>query len=357
MSDRLLVGTRKGLFQLTRRNGGWTIGALSFLGDAVSMQLADPRDGTLYAALALGHFGVKLRRSSDGGKSWEEVAAPAYAKSVDGTDGPSVSLIWELAIGRDGTLWAGTIPGGLFRSTDRGASWTLIESLWNAPERKAWTGSGGYTDPGMHSICVDPQDPRRVAIAVSTAGVWLSDDAGATWRVMAAGMHAEYVPPDKRLDPIEQDVHRLVQAPSRPEVMWAQHHNGVFRSTDRAASWTEVTAIAPSKFGFGVVVHPREPDTAWFVPAVKDETRVPVDAALVVARTRDGGRSFDVLRDGLPQSHAYDLIYRHGLAIDDSGDRLAIGSTTGNLWLSENGGDSWRLIAGNLPPIACVRFS
>jgi hypothetical protein len=153
-----------------------------------------------------------------------------------------------------------------------------------------------------------------------------------------------------------QDVHRLVQCPAAPDTMWVQHHNGVFRSTDAARSWQEVTTIRPAKFGFAVAAHPTDPDTAWFVPGVKDECRIPVDARLVVARTRDAARSFDVLTDGLPQSHAYDLVYRHGLAVDDTGRCLAMGSTTGHLFVSENAGDSWTLVEGNLPPINCVRF-
>jgi hypothetical protein len=169
-------------------------------------------------------------------------------------------------------------------------------------------------------------------------------------------MHAEYFPPPRNHAPEVQDIHRLVQCAAAPDTMWVQHHNGVFRSTDGARSWREVISIRPAKFGFAVAVHPHDPDTAWFVPGVKDECRVPVDARLVVARTRDGARSFDVLTEGLPQSHAYDLIYRHALAVDDTGTRLAMGSTTGHLWLSENGGDTWTLVAGHLPPISCVRF-
>jgi hypothetical protein len=130
----------------------------------------------------------------------------------------------------------------------------------------------------------------------------------------------------------------------------------VFRSTDGARSWQEVTTIRPSKFGFAVAVHPKDPDTAWFVPGIKDERRIPVDAKLVVARTRDGARTFDVLSRGLPQTHAYDLVFRHSLDVDDTGERLAMGSTTGHFWVTENGGDSWTLVAGNLPPINCVRF-
>jgi hypothetical protein len=135
-----------------------------------------------------------------------------------------------------------------------------------------------------------------------------------------------------------------------------QHHNGVFRSTNRAQNWQEITAIKPAKFGFALAVHPKNPDTAWFVPAIKDENRIPVGGALTVARTMDGGRSFTELRDGLPQKDAYDLVYRHGLAVDETGERLAMGSTTGHLWVSENAGDKWSLVGSNLPPIACVRF-
>ena len=193
-------------------------------------------------------------------------------------------------------------------------------------------------------------------MAVSTGGAWQTRDGGESWAIAAQGMYAEYMPPEQKFDQNVQDIHRLVQCSARPDAMWAQHHNGVFRSTDGAKSWQEVTAIQPAKFGFAVAVHPNNPDVAWFVPAVKDECRVPVDAKLVVARTRDGGRSFQVLRKGLPQEHAYDLVYRHGLDVDETGDRLAFGSTTGGLWFSEDQGESWRCLSTQLPPIHCVRF-
>jgi hypothetical protein len=151
-------------------------------------------------------------------------------------------------------------------------------------------------------------------------------------------------------------VHRVVQCPARPESLWAQHHNAVFRSTDGAASWQDVTNVLPSVFGFAVAVHPRDPDLAWFVPAVKDECRVPVDGRVVVARTRDGGRSFDVLRKGLPQEHAYDIVYRHAFDVDDTGDVLAFGSTTGSVWVSADQGDSWATLGEHLPPVYGVRF-
>jgi photosystem II stability/assembly factor-like uncharacterized protein len=205
-------------------------------------------------------------------------------------------------------------------------------------------------------VCVDPRDSSKVMVGVSVGGVWATEDDGETWEVRADGMFAEYMPPEARNDPNAQDPHRIVQCPASPEVLWCQHHNGVFRTTNGGRSWETIETVKPSVFGFGVAVHPRDPDTAWFVPAVKDECRIPVDGQMVAARTRDGGKSFEVLREGLPQEHAYDLVYRHAFDIDESGDRLAMGSTTGSLWISEDQGNSWRRTSTHLPPVYSVRF-
>jgi hypothetical protein len=366
MSDQLLVSTRKGLFVVERGNDAWRIARTAFLGDNVALTLADTRDGSWYAALDLGHFGAKLQRSTDQGRTWSECAVPAYGADdevVMGDGKPSqpatLKLIWSLEAGgaaEPGRLWAGTIPGGLFRSDDFGASWQLVRGLWDMPERKGWFG-GGYDMPGIHSICVDPRDSRCVRIAISTGGVCRSDDAGATWTQAAQGMFAAYMPEDRKFEPGVQDVHRMVQCRAAPDAFWAQHHNGVFRSTSGGSDWEEVANVQPSVFGFAVAVHPRDPDTAWFVPATRDECRIPVNGEVVVARTRDGGKHFDVLRDGLPQRDAYDLVYRHALAIDASGGRLAFGSTTGGLWISEDQGDRWQALPARLPMVHAVAFA
>lgn len=370
MKDRLLVATRKGLFILRRETAGWRLAAPHFIGEPVSMALADPRDDTLYAALNLGHFGVKLWRSGDGGAEWAPCAVPVYPPRPE-TDAPppaagpdqppdapwSLQQIWSLEAGGSdeaGVLWAGTIPGGLFRSDDGGDSWTLNRPLWDRPERRQWFG-GGYDYPGIHSICVDPRDSRHVTVAISCGGVWQTGDGGERWACTTRGMHADYMPPERRDDPVIQDPHRLVQCAGRPEAMWVQHHNGIFRSADGGRQWEDV-AVRPSGFGFAVAAHPLRPDTAWFVPAVKDECRVPVDGRLVVVRCDDGGARHEVLSEGLPPAPAYDLVYRHGLAVDDSGEVLAMGSTTGGLWISENGGERWQCVSANLPPVYCVRF-
>jgi hypothetical protein len=360
MADRLHVGTRKGLFELERRNGGWDIVDVQFLGDPVSAVLAEA-GGKVTAALDLGHFGAKLwRRDPDA--AWRELAVPMFPpKPAEDADDPhpwSLGKIWTLVPGGvPGRLWAGTMPGGLFRSDDDGASWTLNDALWRMPERRQWMGVAGGEQPGISTLFIDPRDPADIRVGVSTAGVWASTDEGASWRIINRGMYNEYMPPDQREDPIAQDIHQLARCDAQPDVMWCQHHNGVFRSEDAGASWRELPAIRPSKFGFAVAAHPRDPDTAWFVPATKDERRIPVDGKIVVARTRDGGRSFEVLRRGLPQRHAYDLVWRHGLAVDATGERLAFGSTSGGLWVSEDGGDSWVTPDARLPPVSVVRFA
>ncbi len=360
MSDRLFIATRKGLFELRRRGAGqWDVARTAFLGSPVSMFLADPRDGMLYAALDLGHFGVKLHRSADGGANWAEVSTPSYAGvDADAADAPSLSLIWSLEPGgRDepGALWAGTIPGGLFRSEDKGDSWTLLRALWDDPLRSQWFG-GGYDKPGIHSISVDPRDSRRIAIAVSCGGVWETRDGGKSWRIGGGGLVATYMPPEQAGNQATQDPHRMVRCPAAPDSFWIQHHNGIFKSDTGVDGWSQILTVDPS-FGFAVAVHPEKPGTAWFVPAVKDEYRYPADGHLVVTRTSNGGASFETLSDGLPQDLAYDLIYRHALDVDGSGEHLAMGSTTGGLWFSEDGGDRWTQSPFRLPPIYAVRYS
>jgi photosystem II stability/assembly factor-like uncharacterized protein len=322
------------------------------------MLLADTRDGTLYAALDLGHFGVKLHRSEDGGGTWSEVAAPSYAGvDSDAAEPPSLKLLWTLETGgldEPGILWAGTIPGGLFRSEDRGESWSLNRPLWDDPLRSQWFG-GGYDKPGIHSILVDPRDSRRVAIAISCGGVWETRDGGASWRIGGRGIRADYMPPDQAENQANQDPHRMVRCRAVPDSLWIQHHNGIFRTQTGIEQWTQLPP-PHSRFGFAVAVHPERPDTAWFAPAVKDEFRYPADGSFVVTRTTDGGKTFETLSEGLPQVPSYDLVYRHGLEVDESGERLVMGSTTGGLWFSEDSGDRWTEAPARLPPIYAVRF-
>jgi photosystem II stability/assembly factor-like uncharacterized protein len=370
MNDTLYLGTRKGFFTLRLAPSGWAIETVSFLGVAVPMLLQDPRTGRLYAAVEHGHFGTKLHVSTDNGKNWEEIACPAYPPKPDDvpeTINPmsqepvpwSLKKIWALEPGgldQPGRLWCGTIPGGLFVSNDDGATWELVRSLWDHPARAGWFG-GGADWPGIHSICVDPRDSRHVIIGVSCAGVWETKDDGQTWNNIGEGLEADFMPPEQAGDPGIQDPHRIVSCPADPDTVWMQHHNGIFLSRDFGQHWKRLHEAQPSAFGFGVAVHPEKPDTAWFVPGVKDEMRVPVDGALCVMRTEDGGKSFQVLREGLPQEHAYHIVYRHALEVAGDGKTLAFGSTTGSVWTSNNGGESWTRLSADLPPVYCLRFA
>ncbi len=370
MSDRILIGTRKGLFSLERdAANSWSIDTADFLGDPVTISTYDPRSGYFYAALKHGHFGVKLHRSKTLGSGWEEIACPAYPPFPDGREPDrcpmrdieipwTLEQVWALVPGgsdQPGRLWCGTIPGGLFKSDDNGESWTIVDSMWNRPERLKWFG-GGYDFPGIHSICVNGKDSKQVMLGVSCGGVWRTEDDGESWSLEGKGLRAEFLPPEQAYDPVPQDVHFMAQCAEQPESLWIQHHNGIFRSTDGGRNFSEIKEAGPSVFGFAVAVHPQNPDTAWFAPAIKDELRIPKDGQFVITRTRDGGETFDVLRNGLPQEHAYDLVYRHGLAVDSTGDRLVFGSTTGSVWISENQGDDWHCVSNYLPPVYCISF-
>jgi hypothetical protein len=357
----LQVGTRKGLFTLRRGAAGWSLGHPAFPGEPVT-QVATDADGTWYAALRLGHFGVKLKRSTDAGASWHDVAAPAFPPKP--TEGPlkddatpwTVDLVWALEAA-GGRLWAGALPAGLFVSSDRGESWQLVESLWERPDRMQWFG-GGYDHAGIHSILVDPRDPDHVTLAVSCAGVWQTRDAGRSWTNTSDGFDAgPYMPPERRYDGNVQDVHRLSACAAQPDVIWAQHHGGIYRSTDGGLHWQDLGTPAPSAFGFVVAAHPTDPQRAWFVPAHSDQQRMPVDGRMVVNETVDGGASFRTHGDGLPPRDAYHLVYRHALACADDGRTLAMASTTGGLWVSEDAGASWDCVSRDLPPVAVVRFA
>jgi hypothetical protein len=358
----LHIATRKGLFVVQRNAGGWHVDSPHFPGEPVTQVLADPADGTWYAALRLGHFGVKLQRSTDRGEHWQEVAAPAFPPKPQ--EGPwkddktpwSVDLVWALEAG-GGRLWAGCMPAGLFSSTDRGDRWQLATSLWERPDRAEWFG-GGYDHAGIHSIVVDPRDPDHVTLAISCAGVWQTRDGGASWANTSEGMDAgAYMPAERRFDGNVQDVHRISACAARPDVLWAQHHGGIYRSGDGGTRWTPLPRPAPSDFGFVVVAHPQDPQRAWYAPAHSDAQRMPADGRMVVTETRDGGLSFVAHGEGLPARDAYHLVYRHGMDCTADGAVLALGSTTGGLWVSEDGGSRWQCLSRDLPPIAAVRFA
>ncbi len=358
----LLVASRKGLFVVRGHGTQWTIAAHHFAGDPVTQVLVDPRNGDWYAALRMGHFGVKLRKSSDQGAHWAEITAPAFpTKPTEGpfADDPTpwnVEMVWSLAAGsaaQPGTLWAGCMPAGLFKSEDGGLSWTLNTALWFEPRRLNWMG-GGNDYPGLHSLLVDPRNAQHITLAISCGGVWQTVDGGQSWSLTAEGMRADYMPAESAQDPNTQDPHRMVQCAAQPDVLWVQHHCGLYRSTNAGHSWQGIAAPAPSGFGFAVACDPVNPLRAWFVPAQADTHRYAVNGKMVVNRTDDGGASFKTFSDGLPHQHAYHLVYRHSLELAPDRQTLAMSSTTGGLWISPDAGEHWHCVSKDLPPVAAL---
>ena len=386
MSERILVGTRKGTFFVEKVNGRWRPRIAGHAGAGVNYVARDPNTGTLWAALGHGHWGAKLSRSTDDGKTWHDAPQVKYPPGTrylappiptEDPDAPpqKVSIkdatllkLWTLAFGQDGRIYVGTIPGGLFVSDDGGESFELNRPLWDHESRGGdvskdeglgfthWFGTPaaeGDFAPGIHSIVVDPRDPKRVLIAVSTAGVLETTDGGKTWHGRNKGMTMDYLPnPEADWG---HDPHLIVQCPGQPDHLWQQNHCGVFYSSDGAKTWKKVSNPAKGvHFGFPVAVDPKRGDTAWVVPGQSDQMRMAIDGGLFVARTQDGGKTWEDLREGLPQENAYDVVYRHALGI--SGSTLAFGSTTGNLYVSETRGEAWMAVAHNLPPIYSVTF-
>jgi len=357
MANKMMVGTRKGLVIFERNGSGWSQISEHFEALPVTHATIDERNGILWVALDHGHWGCKLHRSKDGGATWEEVEAPKYPEGAtrppDDETPATTSYIWIVQPGgkdQPDRVYVGTEPGGLFVSDDGGDSFQLMETLWNQPSRDNWFG-GGRDHPGVCSIIVDPRNSNHVTIGISVGGVYETTDGGETWAARNKGLLAEYMP-----DPHAEfghDPHFMLASPSNPDVLWQQNHCGVFRSANGGQTWDNLSD-GGIKFGFALALDEKDEKTAWVVPAKSDEKRVPIDRAIFVARTDDGGKSWTHLRNGLPQEHAYDITFRHAMHID--GDELAFGTTAGNLYFSENRGDNWQCLAENLAVVYSVRF-
>ena len=357
-NKKILLGTRKGLVVYEKLSSGWKFREDHFLGIPVSIVGIDSRNGHWWAMQDHGHWGCKLHRSEDEGKTWQEFEAPKYPEGEEiKDDGPAtLKYLWAFATGgpdQNGRIYIGTEPGGLFVSDDNGKSFTLNRALWDRPERKEKWFGGGRDNPGIHSIVVDPNDNDHIYIAISCAGVFETRNGGKSWQPRNKGLRAEFLP-DPNAE-VGHDVHLLVGYQKDFNIMWQQNHCGIYRTTDGGANWTEVSQKdGPANFGFTIAVDQNNPDVAWVIPAKKDEYRVAYNLSLQVCRTDDGGKNWQSFTKGLPQQHCYDLVYRHALAI--AGDTLAFGSTTGNLYISEDRGESWECLNTHLPAIYSCEF-
>jgi hypothetical protein len=353
----LTVGTTKGAFLFAgdpdRRK--WRSSGPHFPGQAVYAIRFDGRGGRrrLLAGTESSHWGAVVRHSDDLGRSWTD-PADGNVRFPEGTDA-ALARVWQLQPAGDDapdTVWAGVEPAALFRSDDAGEHFELVGGLWDHPHRPRWMPGGGGLC--LHTVVTDPDDPARLLVAISAAGVYRSDDGGRSWQARNVGVRAEFLP-DKHPE-FGQCVHKIAPAAGRTDRLYLQNHWGLYRSDDGADSWVDVANGVPSDFGFPVVAHPTDPATAWVIPLHSDGFRCTPDGRLRVYRTRDAGGSWEPLTAGLPQQDAWQTVLRDGFGgdgLDPAG--LYFGTRTGQLFASADEGDRWELLAGWLPPVVCVK--
>ena len=350
----LLVGTKKGLFVLEGTPGGepFEVTARTFEGLPVEYALRDPRSGRAFASVSNPFHGPKLMYTDgDLAGEWQQASGVELPEGGD----KALERIWVIAPGEaDGTLYAGGDPGVLFESRDGGESWELNRGLWEHPTRDKWQPGGGGLC--LHTICTWPGEPDKLAVAVSAAGVWLTDDRGETWRRGNKGLVPRYLPEDTSEDEIGLCVHRFHRAPTNPERLFMQFHGGVYRSDDAGESWNDIAEGLPSDFGFPLMIDPTDADSAYVIPLVADMDRVTPEGRVRVYETRDAGSSWTPRGEGLPQQDAYLTILREAFdrAGDDEGFELYFGATSGDVFGSGDRGATWSTAAAHLPPVFSV---
>jgi photosystem II stability/assembly factor-like uncharacterized protein len=268
--------------------------------------------------------------------------------------GAAVERVWQLVPGCEpGVVLAGTEPAAVWRSEDGGETFALERALWDHPHRPQW--GAGFGGQAFHTLLPHPTDPRSLTAAMSAGGVYQTADGGASWGPRNTGLRAEFLPEGQQYPEFGQCVHKIARHPSRPERMFLQNHGGVYRSDDEGATWTSIAAGLPADFGFPVVVHPHEPDTVYVFPISGGDGRFPPDGRARVWRSRDAGESWEELGKGLPDSF-WVAVMRDAMCADDHREAgIYFGARNGTVWGSPDGGDSWDLVAADLPDVMVVR--
>lgn len=359
MTVTLAVGTRKGLWLATSApQRRWELsGPYLAMREVPSLAFLPPAGGAvpeLLAGVRSEHWGPTVARSTDLGASWQETEQAAVRFPAE-TDA-ALERIWQLHPDpvRPEVVWAGCEPTSLWRSTDSGHSFSLVQELWDHPHRQHWfPGAGGAA---VHTVVTDPADPDRVLVAMSTGGVYETGDGGASWEPRNSGIRADFLPePDPAFG---QCVHKIA-ADAGLDRLYAQNHGGVYRTDDAGRSWTSVAAGLPADFGFPILAHPGRPGVAWVIPLVSDEHRLPPDGRLRPYRTEDGGGTWREVGAGLPE-RSWNVVLRDAACVlapdaPDGPALLAFGTRDGCVYASTDSGDTFVDVAAHLPDVLCVR--
>jgi hypothetical protein len=353
----VMIATRKGLF-LARSSDGrrtWDLDGPHLSGAEIASCAIDTR-GDRPRLLAGGfswHWGPFLVHSDDLGATWDD---PAHARIAFPPDtGEAVKNLWQIAPDtpeRPGVVWVGSEPSALWRSEDGGDTFELVRGLWDHPDRPKWEpGGGGQT---LHTILPHPSDDQRISVAMSTGGLYRSQDGGASWAPSNSGLEAGYQPEPP--PPYGFCVHKVARDPADPDLLFQQHHGGVYSSTDEGGSWNRIDDGLPADFGFPIVTHPRDSGTAYVFPLTADMDRTPPDGRCAVYRTRDGGGSWEARTDGLPSDPFHVGVLRDAMCVDtDTPAGIYVGTRHGSVYASSDEGDHWGTIAQHLPDVFAVR--
>ncbi len=342
-NSKIFFGTLKGLFRATLINGKWKIDPPQFAGQAVySIAKHGKR---LWAAPFTEWTGTQLSYSDDGGDSWAAISTPLSFPEDTET---ALEKVWQITSDSNGKLFCGVQPAALFTSDDNGETWELCHGLWNHPHRKEWMpGFGGL---GLHTIL--PLSKKIWVVAISTGGVYRTEDAGETWKACNHEILAPFFPDPKVAPEFGQCVHKVAVDPTNSDVMILQHHWGVYRSTDAGKSWQNVGENKlPSDFGFVSVMNAK--DTAFIIPIKADAERFFPEEKMRVYRTRDAGETWHPLANGLPQEGVFDCVLRD--SFHSNKNNLAFGTTGGKAYFSADDGENWECVTEHLPRISCVR--
>lgn len=366
----LLVATRKGawIYRADEKRAVWEVNGPHFLGHIISHLMLDPRDQrTLLAGAKTGHLGPTIFRSTDWGKTWQEaLQPPAFAKAPEGKAGRAVDHTFWLtpAHSNEPNVWyAGTSPQGLFRSEDGGNTWTGLSSINDNAQYREWMGSekdGTPDGPKLHSILIDPRDPKHLYFGMSGGGVHESLDGGKTWRVLINGLDVVEGFGFDAANPTFHDPHCIRMCPSNPDRLYQQNHCGIYRLDRPSESWVRIGRNMPAEvgdIGFTMTLHPRDDQTAWVFPMDGTEVwpRTSPDGRPAVYLTKDGGETWQRREAGMPKEQAWWTVKRQAMCsdrLDPVG--LYFGTTSGELWLSRDEGDSWECMARHLPEIYAV---